>query len=103
MLVRPSSNRPLQLLSLPSQTSGVPYGGIVPPIAPWHWIVPLMQWLVPATHSPTSVPHFVPPPGSPSSVVPLQLLSLPSQISNDGFFVQPMWSVVMSPATHVSP
>src|SRR5690348_8253378 len=91
MLVRPSSNMPLQLLSLPSQISAVPNGGIAPPTAPWHWIVPLMQWLTPLEHSPRSVPQFVevPPPGSPSSAVPLQLLSLPSQISNVGFFVHP--------------
>src|SRR6185503_16424111 len=69
---------------------------------PWHCTLPLTQWLVPATHSPRSVPHLLPPPGSPSSLVPLQSLSLPSQRSGVGFFVQPRWSVVMSSATHVS-
>src|SRR5690349_20229931 len=38
-------------------------------------------------HSPMSVPHLPPPPGSPSSLVPLQLLSMKSQVSGDGFFV----------------
>src|SRR5215510_9844816 len=78
-LVRPSSNEPSQSSSLLLHVSAVPYGGAVPPIAPMHMTVPLMQWLVPATHSPRSVPHLPPPPGSPSSVSPLQSLSLPSQ------------------------
>src|SRR5258706_4487414 len=55
-----------------------------------------LQCIVPATHSPTSVPHFAPPPGSPSSMIVLQLLSLPSQISGCGSLLH-----LIAPLTHI--
>src|SRR3954468_1747959 len=78
-----SSNRPSQSSSRLLQTSTWPP---TVPIAPWHstTCVAMLQGTVPATRSPTSVPHFAPPPGSPSSVRPLQSLSLPSHCSGDG-------------------
>src|SRR5215470_16455827 len=82
------STTPLQSSSLPLHSSGCPP---TVPIAPKHWIVPPTQWFAPATHSPVSVPHFfgngmpvLSISGSPSSVSPLQSLSLPSQISGTG-------------------
>src|SRR4051812_45551498 len=54
-----------------------------------------MQCTTPATHSPMSVPHFAPPPGSPSSVSPLQSLSLLSHSSGIGFLLH-----VNAPLTH---
>src|SRR5262245_47540402 len=54
-LARPSSNMPSQSLSFASHSSGWP---LTVPIAPMHWIAPFMQRFVPATHSPTSVPHL---------------------------------------------
>src|SRR5262245_60167818 len=62
---------------------------------PTHWTAPPTQCLVPATHSPASVPHFAPPPGSPSSIAPLQLLSLPSHSSAIGCLLH-----AIAPATH---
>src|SRR5512140_144515 len=90
MLVRPLSIVPSQSLSLPSQIS--PVG----PIAPTHTMLPAWHLLSPWRHSPTPLPHFagcgipfLSTSGLLSSIVPLQSLSLLSQISGAGFFVQP--------------
>src|SRR6185436_1917217 len=80
-LVSPSSNLPSQSSSRPLHVSGPPS------ILPMQTIAPLTHELTPATHSPTSVPHGPPPPGLPSSIMPLQLLSLLSQTSGAGSFV----------------
>src|SRR5665647_2000563 len=66
-----SSNRPSQSSSRLLQTSVWPP---TEPTSPTQSIAPLMQRLTPAVHSPVLVPHSAPPPGSPSSVRPLQLL-----------------------------
>src|SRR5688572_944817 len=58
------------------------------PTSPTQSIAPLMQRLTPAVHSPVFVPQTAPPSGSPSSVTPLQLLSLRSHISADGALLQ---------------
>jgi hypothetical protein len=89
MFVRPSSNSMSQSSSRPLHDSGPP------PIAPMQTTVPLSHEVTPATHSPASVPHDAPPPGLPSSIMPLQLLSLRSQVSARGSFVQ-----LTVPATH---
>src|SRR4051812_43229627 len=60
---------------MPSQISGP--GGVPPP----QTSPPLVQVSVPALHAPTPEPQLTPPPGLFSSVCPLQLLSLLSQIS----------------------
>src|SRR5258706_393497 len=67
---------PLQLSSRPLQVSAE---GCT---LCWHVSAPAEQCLTPAAHTPgRPVLHAVPPPGSPSSMLPLQLLSMPSQIS----------------------
>src|SRR5262249_51385801 len=75
----PSSVWPLQSLSTPSHISG-------DGCTFWlHTSIPLVHALVPAAQTPGSpVLQSWPPPGSPSSVWPLQSLSTPSHISGDG-------------------
>src|SRR5262249_17566449 len=48
---------------------------------------PPVHWSTPCLHSPTLLPHTPPTPGrGPSSTMPLQLLSRPSQVSGIGSF-----------------
>src|SRR5688500_14389391 len=77
----PSSKVPSQSSSWPSQVLGSAPGV---PIAPTPVREPPWQRNTPATHSPRSEPHGPPPSGSPSSAVPLQLLSTSSQTSGVG-------------------
>src|SRR5262245_23137352 len=70
--------------AVPSQSSSrrLPHTSVLGPIEPLQLPhAPAAQVWVPATHSPTSVPHFC---DSPSSVLPSQSLSLLSQISVAG-------------------
>src|SRR4051812_37966081 len=70
----PSSVRPLQSLSLVSHSSG---DGFL-----LHVNAPLTHCWTPPAHSPTWFEHKLPTPGIvPSSMMPLQSLSFPSQIS----------------------
>ena len=67
---------PSQLLSLPSHDSAAAMTFWI------HLIMPPMQWVVPALHSPSlPVSQSTPPPGSPSSIIALQLSSRPLQVS----------------------
>ncbi len=88
----PSSTVPLQLLSMPSQTS---------PVGETFWLqttAPLTQAVVPAAQAPSlSVVQARPPPGLPSSTAPLQSLSLPSQVSALGCT---FWLQTMPPFEH---
>jgi hypothetical protein len=52
-----------------------------PPTAPTQNSTPFWHWVVPAMHTPASVPQLAPPPGLPSSTAPSQSLSTPSQVS----------------------
>src|SRR5262245_6480108 len=71
---------PSQSLSLPSQISGI---GPVP----LHVSTPFIQMVVPGVHSPTLAPQGPPTPGRlPSSMLPLQLLPMPSHVSGAGVF-----------------
>src|SRR5690606_19366768 len=54
------------------------------PMPPMHTSVPPLQVRTPVSQSPMPVPQAPPPPGFPSSGVPLQSLSSPSQISGEG-------------------
>ncbi len=75
----PSSTCPLQLLSRPSHVSAE--GGSTS----LQTIDPLVHAVMPAEQTPAlPVSQATSPPGSPSSTAPLQLLSMPSQISGDG-------------------
>src|SRR5207245_2729366 len=56
----------------------------VGPVPPWHVSLPPTQLFAPNLHTPTFEPHWPPPPGLPSSGLPLQLLSTPSQTSAEG-------------------
>src|SRR6516225_7577079 len=76
----PLSMVPSQSLSLPSQISGV---GKTPPT---HESTPALHWSTPCLHSPTFVPQGVPTLVTLSSIMPLQLLSMPSQTSALGSF-----------------
>ncbi len=95
----PSSIEPLQLLSLLSQIS---FEACVVCV---HTIPPFWQFVRPAAHTPKRpVLHAEPPPGLPSSVAPLQLLSRPSHVSGaDCVFwlhlISPFWQAVV-PAAH---
>src|SRR5262245_12315326 len=73
-----SSTTPLQSSSRPLHVSGPPL------LPPWQTRAPPTQCSVPGVHTPSEPPHDPPPPGSASSVWPLQSLSLPSQISTFG-------------------
>src|SRR5690606_12246444 len=73
-----SSMRVSQSLSRPSQVSAEG------PMPPMHTSVPPLQVRTPVSQSPMPVPQAPPPPGFPSSGVPLQSLSSPSQISGEG-------------------
>src|SRR5262245_33778827 len=73
-----SSKLPSQSLSLPSHCSGCG------PTEPMHCTLPPTQCMTPDTHSPMSVPHTAPPPGSPLSTMPSQLSSLLLQVSGCG-------------------
>src|SRR6476646_1451017 len=76
----PSSNTPLQLLSLPSQTSAEGSTSSL------QTRVPAVQAVIPAAQTPSRpVLQATLPPGLPSSVRPLQSLSLPSQTSAEGW------------------
>ena len=80
---RPPSGLPSSVM--PSQSSSSPLqSSVVGLVAPMHVIAPLVQASVPVVHSPTLLPHAPPPPGSPSSTVPSQSSSRPSQISSGG-------------------
>src|ERR1041385_4393577 len=74
----PSSIVPSQSSSSPLQIS------VDGPVPPMHCTVPATQWFVPWTHVPVPLPQRAPPPGSPSSTMPLQSLSTLSQISARG-------------------
>src|SRR5262245_57654686 len=74
------SMNPSQSLSLPSQISGT---------GPWplHVSTPATQTVIPGVHSPTLLPQGPPTPGRlPSSIRPLQSLSLLSHVSGAGSF-----------------
>src|SRR4051794_28265594 len=72
-----SSTRPLQLSSRPLQVSDATGGWFAA-----HTIRPELQCSVPRADTPgMPVAPAEPPPGSPSSTMPLQSLSTPSQIS----------------------
>src|SRR5439155_1184654 len=95
----PSSTTPLQLLSLPSQISAIGSASWMQTMAP------LVHAVLPAAHTPwMPVLQATLPPGLLSSVLPLQLLSLPSHVSALGctFWLQttapPVHAVV--PAAH---
>src|SRR5882724_7139843 len=82
----PLSTTPLQSLSAPSQTSADGFTFRTQATAP------ATHACVPAAQTPGwPVPHAAPPPGFPSSGLPLQLLSRPSQISADGFTFLRHW------------
>src|SRR6266850_5138690 len=71
---KPSSTCVSQLLSLPSHDSAAGK------TAPWHMMDPLVHVMAPMRHSPTvDTPQMAPPPGFPSSICELQLLSTLSQ------------------------
>src|SRR5581483_11685775 len=76
----PSSTRPLQSLSSPSQISALAA------VVWWHDSAPLEQTMVPAAHTPDlPVEHATPVPGTLSSTIPLQSLSSPSHTSADAW------------------
>src|SRR5439155_978974 len=88
----PSSVAPSQSLSMPSQTSAL---GVTLRL---HAIAPPMHAVVPAAQTPgRPVLHEAPPPGLPSSVLPLQLLSRPSQTSGLGATLRLQ---ITAPAVH---
>ena len=77
--IAPLSTIPSQLSSRPLQTSvlGLTFR--------MHCRVPLTQCRIPVAQTPNCpVEQATPPPGSPSSTVPLQLSSMPLQTSVDG-------------------
>src|SRR3954471_1432879 len=74
----PLSFTPSQSLSLPSHSS------IVGKTPPTQVSTPALHWRTPCLHSPTLVPQAWPTVITPASIMPLQLLSRPSQTSGLG-------------------
>src|ERR1041385_569732 len=66
----------------PSQSPSMPLQASAPPrLPPWHPRPPPKQCSTPGVHTPIELPQLPPPSGSPSSIRPSQLSSMPLQRS----------------------